>query len=226
MPVEAFDERHELFDDGFRIRVMHGNPFLVVMTTRKLNVVIATVKGVGYRHSRDEVAEAAASIALRDGIAKLTFRRVAEGLGISDRMVVYYLPSKEDLVMAAVEALSVRMQSILEQAFGDDRRSADELLKMAWPVLTKKSADPIFALFLEVVGLSAAKVEPYVRISRSILDEWIRWLSDRIDAPAERDRCRGALSVIARIDGLLLLRHGHGVGVADEAARALGLMSD
>lgn len=186
----------------------------------------ATVKSVGYRHSRDEVVEAAASIALRDGMAKLTFRRVAEHLGISDRMVVYYLPSKEDLVMAAVEALSVRMQKILEQAFGDDRRSPDELLKMAWPVLTKKSAEQIFALFLEVVGLSAAKVEPFDRMSRSILDGWIRWLSDRIDAPAERDRRRGALGVIARIDGLLLLRHGHGVGVAHEAARALGLVSD
>lgn len=197
-----------------------------MVTTRTINVVIATVKSMGYRHSREEVVEAAASIALRDGMAKLTFRRVAEDLGISDRMVVYYLPSKEDLVMAAVEALSVRMQTILEQAFGDDRRSPDELLKMAWPVLTKKSADQIFALFLEVVGLSAAKVEPYDRISRSILDGWIHWLSDRIDARTERDRRRGALGVIARIDGLLLLRHGHGVGVANEAARALGLMSD
>ena len=196
------------------------------MTTRSVNVVIATVKSVGYRHSRDDVVEAAASIALRDGMAKLTYRRVAEELGISDRMVVYYLPSKEDLVMAAVGALSVRMQTILEQAFGDDRRSPDELLKMAWPVLTKKSADQIFALFLEVVGLSAAKVEPYDRISRLILDGWIRWLSDRIDARTERDRRRGALGVIARIDGLLLLRHGHGVGAANEAARALGLMSD
>lgn len=196
-----------------------------MVTTRTINVVTATVKSVGYRHSRDEVVEAATSIALRDGMAKLTFRRVAEDLGISDRMVVYYLPSKEDLVMAAVEALSVRMQTILEQAFGDDRRSPDELLKMAWPVFTKKSADRIFPLFLEVVGLSAAKVEPYDRVSKSILDGWIRWLSDRIDAPTERDRRRGALSVIARIDGLLLLRHGHGVGAADEAARALGLLS-
>ena len=191
-----------------------------------VNVVIATVKSVGYRHSRDDVVAAAASIALRDGMAKLTYRKVAEELGISDRMVVYYLPSKEELVLAAVGALSVRMQTILEQAFGDERRSPDELLKIAWPVLTKRSADRIFALFLEVVGLSAAKVEPYDRISKSILDGWIRWLSDRIDAPTERDRRRGALGVIARIDGLLLLRHGHGVGASDEAARALGLLGN
>ena len=191
-----------------------------------VNVVIATVKSVGYRHSRDDVVAAAASIALRDGMAKLTYRKVAEELGISDRMVVYYLPSKEELVLAAVGALSVRMQTILEQAFGDERRSPDELLKIAWPVLTKRSADRIFALFLEVVGLSAAKVEPYEQISKSILDGWIRWLSDRIDAPTERDRRRGALGVIARIDGLLLLRHGHGVGASDEAARALGLLGN
>ena len=73
--------------------------------------MLATVKGVGHKYSRDDMVAAIANVTLRDGVAKLTFRNVAEELGTSDRMVVYYFPAKEDLVLAAVAALSSRMQS-------------------------------------------------------------------------------------------------------------------
>lgn len=202
--------------------VVTCSPF-VVMTTNRLDVVIATVKCMGYRHSRDDVVNAVTEVALSDGLAKLTYRRVAEELGISDRMVVYYLPSKDDLVAAAVTALSERMQALMGRAFGNSRRSAEELISAAWPVLTKKESDRVFQLFLEVIGLSAAKVSPYDRISKVILEEWIDWLSERVAAPSASERRRTALGVIAQIDGLLLLRHGHSRAAADEAALILGV---
>lgn len=164
---------------------------------------------------------AAASVALRDGVAKLTFRTVAEELGTSDRMVVYYLPTKDDLVSAAVFALSSRMQSLLGQAFGHDRQSPDELIARAWPVLKKKNADRIFRVFLELVGLSSSGLDPYDRITRDILGDLADWLAERVDAATRSERRRLALGVIARVDGLLLLRHCLGPEAADEAARAL-----
>jgi AcrR family transcriptional regulator len=181
---------------------------------------MTTVKNVGHKYSQEDMVVAVANVALRDGVAKLTFRNVAEELGTSDRMVVYYFPTKDDLVSAAVTALSSRMQSLLGQAFGHDRRSPDELIERAWPVLKKKNADRIFRLFLELVGLSASGLDPYDRITRSILDDWADWLAERVDAPTRSERRRLALGVIARIDGLLLLRHGLGPEAADEAARA------
>lgn len=192
-----------------------------MVATNTVNVVLATVKGMGHKYSRDEMVAAVANVTLRDGVAKLTFRNVAEELGTSDRMVVYYFPAKEDLVLAAVAALSSRMQSLLEEAFGNDRRSPDELIERAWPTLKKKSADRIFQVFLELVGLSVSGIDPYDRITRNILDEWVDWLSERVDAPSRPERRRLALGVIARVDGLLLLRHGLGAAAADEAARAL-----
>jgi AcrR family transcriptional regulator len=175
---------------------------------------------MGYKHSRDEMVAAVAKVTLRDGIAKLTFRKVAEELGTSDRMVVYYFPAKEDLVLVAVATLSSRMQTLLEKAFGNDRRSPDELIERAWPTLKKNSADRIFQIFLELVGLSVSGIEPYDRITRNILGEWADWLAERVDAPTRPERRRLALGVIARVDGLLLLRHGLGPAAADEAARA------
>lgn len=192
-----------------------------MIATNTLNVVLATVKGVGYKYSRDDMVAAVANLTMRDGVSKLTFRNVAEELGTSDRMVVYYFPAKEDLVLAAVASLSSRMQSLLEEAFGNDRRSPDELIERAWPILKKKSADRIFQVFLELVGLSVSGIDPYDRITRNILNEWADWLGERVDAPSRPERRLLALGVIARVDGLLLLRHGLGAAAADEAARAL-----
>jgi AcrR family transcriptional regulator len=182
---------------------------------------MATVKCVGHKYSLEEMVAAAVKVTLRDGVARLTFLSVAEELGTSDRMVVYYFPAKEDLVMATVAALSSRMQSLLEQAFGNDRRSPDELIERAWPTLKKKSADRVFQVLLELVGLSVSGIEPYRRITRNILSEWADWLGGRVDAPTRLERRRLALGVIARVDGLLILRHGLGPAAADEAARAL-----
>lgn len=178
---------------------------------------------MGHKHSREDMVAAVATVALRDGIAKLTYRNIAEELGISDRMVVYYFPTKEDIVMAAAVTLSAQMQVVLEQAFGNERQTPDVLLERAWPALKKKRADRTFQVFLELVGLSAAKIEPFDRITRVILDGWADWLAERIDAPIRDDRRRLALGVIARVDGLLLIRHGLSPTAADDAALALGL---
>jgi DNA-binding transcriptional regulator YbjK len=59
-------------------------------------------QGVGHKYSLEDMVAAVANVALRDGVAKLTFRNVAEELGTSDRMVVYYFPGKDDLVSAAI----------------------------------------------------------------------------------------------------------------------------
>lgn len=182
---------------------------------------MTTVRTVGTKHSRDDMVAAVAAVAVRDGIAKLTYRNVAHELGTSDRMVVYYFPTKVDLVMAAVTALSTQMQALLENAFGNERRLPDDLLVKAWPVFKKRSADRIFGVFLELVGMSAAKTEPYGEISRMILNGWADWLAERVDAPTPHERRRMALAVMARVDGLLLLRHVLSPAAADDAARAL-----
>lgn len=178
---------------------------------------------VGYRHSRDEVVDAAVRVALDGGIARLTFRRVADELGISDRMVVYYLPTKADLVLTVATELSMRLQSLLHEAFGEGRQDPDELVRRAWPVIGSGNTDEVFALFLEVVGLGAAGMKPFDGLSNALLSGWVDWLAERTAGATPAVRRRAALGVIARIDGLLLIRHAMGAPAADEAALALGL---
>jgi AcrR family transcriptional regulator len=178
---------------------------------------------VGYRHSLEEITAATAAAAIEHGVGALTYRRVAERLGISDRMVVYYLPTKTDLILAATTALSTSLQRLLVEAFGDDPRTPDELLRAAWPALANADADGVFSVFLEIVGLAAAGTEPFDQLAPALLLGWTDWLAERVAASTPAARRSGALGVIARIDGLLLIRHALGPAAADTAAEAIGI---
>ena len=178
---------------------------------------------MGYRHSRDDLLAAAVVQAKESGIGSVTFGTVGRRLGISDRTVVYYFPTKADLVIAVVTALGADLQELLERAFGDTPLPRTELLRRAWPVLASPAADPAFDAFFEIVGLATTGAEPYRTLSEAIIGQWLPWLSARVDARTAPQREREALAVLAQLDGLLLLRRLAGPEAADRAARALDL---
>ncbi len=178
---------------------------------------------MGYRHDRDDMLRAAVEVAMAHGVGAVTYGRVGKVLGISDRTVVYYFATKKDLLTAVVTHLGGQLQVVLEQAFGPDPLPADELMHRAWPALTTSESDDVFALFFEVIGLAAAKKAPYDELVPQFLDGWIDWLAARVDEGSPAVRRRQAASVVARIDGLLLLRQICGAQTAEQAAAEQGL---
>jgi len=178
---------------------------------------------VGYRHDRDELLGAAVALALEGGLGSVSFGRVAARLGISDRMVVYYFPTKADLISAVALELGTRLQGFLERAFGPELLDVDELQRRAWPVLASSSADGVFRVFFEMIGLAAAGNAPYDTLAPALLQGWIDWLATRINGGSDAERRRQAAGVVARMDGLLLVRTVLGPRTGNAAAAELGL---
>lgn len=178
---------------------------------------------MGYKHDRDSILAAGLALATRDGLSQLTFGRLARELGVADRTVVYYFPSKDDLVGAVALALAAQLQALLEEAFGDQPRPADDLVRRAWPVLTTPEADEAFGVFFELVGLAAAGIAPFADLGRLLVDAWVDWLAPKIDEPTEPARRAAAITAVARLDGALLVRNLQGPEAGDLAAVGLGI---
>lgn len=174
------------------------------------------------KHTREELLAGAVDAAFDDGLSQLTFGRVAKRLGINDRTLVYYFPTKDALIGDVVTSVGVQLQQTLAPAFADRAADHREVVRTAWPVLAQPDADPVFALFFEANGLAAAGREPYATLVPQLVESWITWVASFIDGSPTRRRAE-AETAVAVVDGLLLLRQ---LGGADAAERAARIISD
>jgi AcrR family transcriptional regulator len=176
---------------------------------------------MGHKHAKDEILDGALAAAFEEGLSQLTFGRIAKRLGISDRIVVYYFPTKDDLIGEVLVAMGTQLQETLAPAFSSPVADHVGLLRAAWPVLARPEADPVFALFFEAGGLAATGREPYRSLVPQLVEAWIAWSSEFISGTPARRRAE-AEAAIAVIDGLLLLRQLAGPEVANRAVKRIG----
>lgn len=177
---------------------------------------------MGYRHSKTELLAAAVEVAQSDGLGAVTFGRVAKHLGIADRTVVYYFPTKDALLSELVGELAGSLLAVLDVAFGDTPLPPDQLAVRAWTHLANDRADAVFRLFFEAIGLCMAGNAPYDQLVPTLIEQWAAWLSPKVQAPAAR-RDAEALRLMALLDGLVLLRLTRGPDAAEAAAHAAGI---
>jgi AcrR family transcriptional regulator len=177
---------------------------------------------MGYRHTKEEILDGALALALDDGLSQLTFGRVAKRLAINDRTVVYYFPTKDDLISDVIVAMGLQLQETLAPAFATPAATHIDLIRAAWPVLAHPDADQVFALFFEANGLAATGREPYRTLIPQLVQMWIDWVAEYV-AGSPTQRRTEAETAIAIIDGLLLLRQLAGPDAAERAAHRLGI---
>ena len=72
---------------------------------------------MGHKHTKEDLLAGAMATAFADGLSQVTFGRVAKRLGISDRTIVYYFPTKGDLIAEIIISMGAQLQESLSDAF-------------------------------------------------------------------------------------------------------------
>jgi AcrR family transcriptional regulator len=158
---------------------------------------------------------------LRHGVATLSLRPLAAALGTSDRMLLYYFGTREQLLAAALDEVGRQLREALVAALPPVRVRPAQLVGQAWTALQAPATEPHLRLYLEVSGLTARGREPFGTAAGEVARAWLGWVAERLDVPPER-RDAAAAGVLGVLDGLLLLRFVVDRRHADAAAAWLG----
>jgi AcrR family transcriptional regulator len=172
---------------------------------------------VGYVHSGETILAAAIQVVHDVGLADLTYRLVGERLDLPTRTVVYYFPTKTDLLVAVLDAVARKLRETMSDALGDELLSPEQARDRIWACLATADIDPFFRVYIELAGSAAARRQPYVELLPTIYHQWVDWLAEHLDVPAEH-RHAAAAAAFAHVDGLLIVRALGARALADAAA--------
>ena len=159
---------------------------------------------------------------LRHGVATLSLRPLAAALGTSDRMLLYYFGSREQLLTAVLGVVGERLQAQLAAALPADPVPPATLLQQLAGALQDPATELSLRLYVEVSGLAARGHEPHRTVAAAVAEGWLSWLKERLDVP-DGERADAAAGVLAVVDGLLLVRF---LVPGQTADRAVGWLTE
>lgn len=150
---------------------------------------------------RDEIVLAVAGYLVREGFANSGIRALAESAGISDRMLMYYFETKEELIASALMVLAKNMSAGLDALLPKKPVAASTIVEVMIKSAAHKDQQAVLKFWFEIIGLAVRGQEPYRSVVRQILDDWEAWISDRLRAGQKEQ----AASVLAQIEGALMV---------------------
>jgi AcrR family transcriptional regulator len=155
---------------------------------------------------RQALLDAVVAYASHHGISNLSLRELAAAVGTSHRMLIYHFGSREQLLVAVVEANETEQRAAVTDALADGDGTALDVLRRAWD----RWADPVMwpseRLFFELYGQALQGRPGTTSLLDSVVTLWIEAGSAALQAQGvaradAEDRARLNLAVIR---GLLL----------------------
>jgi AcrR family transcriptional regulator len=163
---------------------------------------------------RAALVDQLANHVLAHGLAASTLRPLADAVGLSDRMLLYYFTDKADLMTATLGALAERLVAELQEA---SARPAppDALLGRLVKAVLSPHLWPYMQLWLEIASLAARNDAFYRAVGESVARGFLSWVraqirGDDVDAQAAR--------LLVMVEGAVVM---HSVGLHDVAATAI-----
>jgi AcrR family transcriptional regulator len=153
---------------------------------------------------RRELLEGTVAYAAEHGLAELSLRPLARSLGTSDRMLLHYFASKENLVGQALDAGRPDVAALLEDSAPGGVREA---ARRQWHELIGGGPNaPRLRLLLEVLALAITQPDRYGSHAAASVTDWVQPLVDALcrDGVSESDARARATALVSGLRGLAL----------------------
>lgn len=153
---------------------------------------------------RTQLLDAMADHMLAAGLAGSSLRPLARAAGTSDRMLLYYFPTKDALIAATLAHLAQRMAGMLAASVGEVRLPPDRLLPLLTDLTLAPRFRPYLGLFLEVASRAARGDTLCRTIGGEVAEGFLLWIEGQLVAPEGRQRAQ-ALAILTQIEGRVVL---------------------
>ncbi len=150
---------------------------------------------------RRAIVEAAASHLIENGLQNSGLRAIAQSVGMSDRMIMYYFDTKDDLVSAALELIGEGLAAGMESAVPNGNATPKQILGALAETLQSDEAQAIMRLWFEIVGLAMRGHEPYRQTAALLLER----SEEQIKGKLRSDQKHRAREVLGALEGKVMI---------------------
>ena len=154
---------------------------------------------------------------LAHGLGETSLRKIADALGTSDRMLLYYFNTKAELVAAGLSVVAAQLADRLGGALGSRRVRYRDLLQRIAAIMREPDVEPYTRVWLELAGMAARGDAAARATSREIGLGFHLWAVAQLKCK-DRDRDRLAARLLVQIEGYVFVR---AIGLAEIADQSL-----
>jgi AcrR family transcriptional regulator len=114
---------------------------------------------------------------LRHGVAELSLRPLAKGVGSSPRVLLYYFGSKEELIVKALARLREGQRQMLGGMRQARYERPSDSCRAIWKQMSAPASEPLFRFFLETFALALRHPKRYGDFLHSAVEDWLNFIA-------------------------------------------------
>lgn len=173
--------------------------------------------------TREQIAAAATQAIQKAGVHSVSFRTLAEAIGVKSSSVHYHFPTKQDLTLSLVQQYSDEFAdklNVLEHADGDLEQRLQEFIDIFESVLARDDLCLCGMLAAELAELDGASVEA-LRAFFRLTEQWLEQQLVSSERTLTMPASALARVVLAGLEGAILLDRAEGGTAHLDAFREL-----
>ncbi|MEE4282952.1 MAG: TetR/AcrR family transcriptional regulator [Pseudomonadales bacterium] len=152
-------------------------------------------------HRQQDIVTAVAQHLVENGMHNSALRALAKSVGMSDRMLMYYFETKEELIAQALLQIAGGLVGALENALPRGQVSGQQILDALRLMGQDPAAHPGQKLWFEIIGLAMRNEGPYKTTAKQILDGMEDWIKNRLGSK----RAHLAPAILAQAEGEMMI---------------------